>query len=355
MIQPMVREVAKRRNVVVRAPNALGDLIMATPAFARLAAHFGAENLTLVCLPQGVPLLQGNGWFREILPFDRKGAHRGLLGTAKFAAELRRRKFDLGFIFPNSFSSAWLFMQGRVKRRVGYFKDGRSFMLHEGRERDVDAQGNFVPKYTGLYFMELLDAAEIPPGELRPSLTVSDVERQAAEAFLRKHELTGGPLVICAPGGAFGPSKLWSFERYAEVLNALAAEGARVLLSVAPNEKAEAEAVCKSAGREFPATLGVDLGTLKGVYERAALVLTNDAGPRHIAVALGRPVVCIMGPNDPRYTDLPGVEIGEVIREPVDCSPYTWPCQLKECPIDHRCMAAITVERVLAACRRHMR
>ena len=92
MISPMVRDLLDSRNVVVRAPNALGDLVMATPAFARLAAHFGAERLTLVCLPASVPLLEGNAWFKEVLPYDRKGAHRGLLGTARFATELRRRR-----------------------------------------------------------------------------------------------------------------------------------------------------------------------------------------------------------------------------------------------------------------------
>jgi len=349
----MVREAAGSRNVVVRAPNALGDLVMATPAFARLANHFGRDNLTLVCLPLGVPLLQGNAWFREILPYDRKGEHRGLLGTARFASALRKRHFDLGFIFPNSFSSAWLFMQGRVKRRVGYFKDGRSFMLHEGRERELDAQGRFLPKYTGRYFMELLDAAGVPPGELRPSLPVSDAERAEARAFLDARGLRA-PLVVCAPGGAYGPAKLWPAARFAAVLNALADAGASVLLSVAPDEAAHAAAVNKAAGRDYPTIAGLGLGALKAVYETAALVLTNDAGPRHIAVALARPVVCVMGPNDPRYTALPEVEIGEVIREAVDCTPYRWPCQLKECPIDHRCMDAITVERVLAACRRYM-
>ena len=354
MIQLMVREVQDSINVVVRAPNALGDLVMATPAFSRLANHFGQENLTLVCLPIGVPLLEGNAWFREILPYDRKGAHRGLLGGARFARELRSRKFDLGFVFPNSFSSAWLFLQGRVKKRVGYFKDGRSFMLHKGRQRDTDADGKFVPKYTGQYFMELLDTVEVEPGELRPTLPISQDERARASAFLSDNDLLGGPLVICAPGGAFGPSKLWAFERYARVLNALADEGAKVLISHAPNETPEAEAVLKEAGRRYPTIAGLDLGALKGVYEQAAVVLTNDTGPRHIAVALGRPVICVMGPNDPRYTALPQVERGEVIREAVDCSPYSWPCQLKECPIDHRCMEAITVERVLEACRREL-
>ena len=141
-------------------------------------------------------------------------------------------------------------------------------------------------------------------------------------------------------------------ERYAKVLNELADAGAKILISHAPNEQVEADAVIKASGRDYPTNAGLDLGTLKAVYEKAALVLTNDTGPRHIGVALGRPVICVMGPNDPRYTALPGVELGEVIREPVDCTPYSWPCQLKECPIDHRCMDAISVERVLNACRR---
>ncbi|MBZ0135124.1 MAG: glycosyltransferase family 9 protein [Planctomycetes bacterium] len=324
---------------------------MATPCFERLAAYYGASNVTLVCPPIGVSLFQGNRWFREMLAFDRKGAHRGLLGTAKFAGELRRRKFDLGLILPNSFSSAWLFFQGRVKHRVGYFKDGRSFLLHAGRERDKNDAGNFVPKYTGRYFMELLDVIGLPPGELRPGLPISGAERAGASEFLHANRLTGGPLVICAPGGAFGPSKLWPLDGYAAVLNRLADDGAKVLISHAPNELAEAQGVLKAAGRVYPTSAGIDLGVLKAVYAQADLVLTNDTGPRHLAVALGRPVVTIMGPNDPRYTDLPGVEIGEVIREPVDCTPYTWPCQLKECPIDHRCMKAITVERVLQSCR----
>ncbi|MCB9894726.1 MAG: glycosyltransferase family 9 protein [Planctomycetes bacterium] len=351
----MVRDLLDSRNVVVRAPNALGDLVMATPAFARLADHFGQERLSLVCLPAGVPLIQGNAWFKEVIPYDRKGAHRGMLGANRFAAELRKRHFDLGFIFPNSFSSAWQFFQGRVKKRVGYFKDGRSFLLHAGRPREMGDDGKFLPKYTGRYFMELLDEVGIPPGELRPSLPIAESEREAAEKFIAERGLDGGPLVICAPGGAFGPSKLWPPVRYAEVLNELHGDGAKILLSVAPNEIADAETVNMAAGREFPTSLGLDLGTLKAVYERAALILTNDAGPRHIGVALGKPVVCIMGPNDPRYTALPDVERGEVIRERVDCSPYAWPCQLKECPIDHRCMDAISVARVLSACRRELK
>lgn len=350
----MLRAPLEARNVVVRAPNAMGDLVMATSAFARLAAHFGRERLTLVCLPAGAALLGGNAWFKEILPYDRGGVHRGLGGSLAFARELRKRRFDLGVILPNSLGSALQFVLGRVRHRVGYFKEGRRMFLHAGRRRDRDVNGKFVPKYTGQYFMDLLDVLGLPQTPLLPSLSVTDEERAAANTAIKERGLEGGPLVVIAPGAAFGPSKLWDARRFAAVAEALIRDGARVLLSFGPGEEETAAAVQGASKSPMPTGKGMTLGILKAVYERAALVLTNDTGPRHIAVALHRPVVCVMGPNDPRYSALPGVEIGEVVREPVDCSPYTWPCQLKQCPIDHRCMDAISVERVLAACRTAM-
>lgn len=346
----MLRALLDARNVVVRAPNALGDLVMATGAFARLAAHYGQQRLSLVCLPAALPLLQGNEWFQEILAYDRKGKHKGLSGSLAFARQLRDRKFDLGILLPNSLGSAMQFVWGGVKRRVGYYKEGRGIFLHAGRKRDTDAGGRFVPKYTGLYFMDLLDVIGLPPAPMVPSLPVTESERHAAAEAIGARGLQGGPLVVLAPGAAFGPSKLWDAARFAAVADALAARGAKVLLSFGPGEQATVDAVQQAAGQKYATSHGLDLGTLKAVIARAALVLTNDTGPRHVAVALGRPVVCIMGPNDPRYSALPDVEKGEVIREPVDCSPYAWPCQLKQCPIDHRCMKAITVERVVQAC-----
>ena len=94
-----------------------------------------------------------------------------------------------------------------------------------------------------------------------------------------------------------------------------------------------------------PEQLG-GLEGLKALIARAELVLTNDTGPRHIAVALGRPVVVLMGPTDPRHT-ASNLERQRVLREPVDCSP----CQKKVCPIDHRCMTRLQPQRAIDAAR----
>ena len=346
----MLDDLLKSRNVVVRAPNALGDLIMATPAFARLAAHFGKDRLSLICLPAAAQLLQGNAWFKELIPYDRAKAHKGFTGGRKFVKELRARDFDLGIILPNSFGSAWQMLRAGVKKRVGYFKEGRRWMLHAGRKRETDARGKFVPKYTGAYFMDLIDTLGLSPGPLVPSLPVSGDERSRAAAFLAERKLARGPLVILAPGAAFGPSKLWPVERFAAVGDALRKECASVLISYGPGEE-ETVAALQKAAAPFATSEGISLSTLKAVYEKAALVISNDTGPRHMAVALGRPVITLMGPNDPRYSEFAG-EKGEVIRVSVDCAPYAQPCQLKECPIDHRCMTGIEMERVLTRARK---
>ena len=86
----------------------------------------------------------------------------------------------------------------------------------------------------------------------------------------------------------------------------------------------------------------VPLDILKGIIQRTSLLITNDTGTRHYAVALRRPVIVIMGPTDPRYTGA-NLEMSTVLREDVDCGP----CHLKVCPTDLKCMTAISVERVL--------
>ncbi len=97
-------------------------------------------------------------------------------------------------------------------------------------------------------------------------------------------------------------------------------------------------------GRPLLAELLAGLAEVKALVRRAKLLLTNDTGPRQIAIAVGTPVVVLMGPTDPRRTQQ-HMERQRVLREDVDCSP----CQLKTCPIDHRCMTRLSPERAISA------
>ena len=86
------------------------------------------------------------------------------------------------------------------------------------------------------------------------------------------------------------------------------------------------------------------LGELVGVLASLRLLLTNDSGPMHLAAALGTKVVAVFGSTNWRET-APFASRATLVREDVECAP----CKLRECPIDHRCMTQVSVERVVAA------
>jgi heptosyltransferase-2 len=140
-------------------------------------------------------------------------------------------------------------------------------------------------------------------------------------------------------------------EGFAEVVNRIAAQrDVHFILLTGPGEESIRDDVKAKAVPEFlePETSESGLSRLKGLIARLDLLICNDSGPRHIAVAFECPIVCIMGPTSPRYTDSP-YEIGEVLRLPLECSP----CQKPVCPLEHhRCMRDVTPEQVAEAALR---
>ena len=157
--------------------------------------------------------------------------------------------------------------------------------------------------------------------------------------------------MVVNPGASFGPSKMWPAQRFAVVAQrARAEQGARIVVPTGPGEEAVADEIDAALdgpkqvyrGRELP------LDVLIAMVERAALLLTNDTGPRHFGVALGVPTVVLMGPTDPRYTATPA-ERGVVLRRDVECGPcHETACPLEE-PEHHQCLRLIEPDEVFEA------
>jgi heptosyltransferase-2 len=170
---------------------------------------------------------------------------------------------------------------------------------------------------------------------------------QACDALFAEHGIESTrPLVCLAPGAGFGPSKIWPPDHVAEVARTLLEAQVQVALVHAPGEETLADEILAwlSSGAK-PACLGgsgMNLSLLKSVIARASLLICNDAGARHIAAAFEIPTLVLMGPTSIRYTNL-NLKLTRLLREPVPCSP----CQLKVCPIDHRCMTRLLPSRVL--------
>lgn len=158
------------------------------------------------------------------------------------------------------------------------------------------------------------------------------------------------PIIVLVPGGAFGPSKCWLPDRYSKTADWLVENyNATIVISVAPNpaEQKIARQICQSSKHKLLslADTPLGLGELKSLFSLAELVITNDTGPRHIAIALRRKVITLFGPNDPAWTET-GYENEIQIVPDVDCAP----CQRKKCKKpEHLCMKAISVEEVCNA------
>lgn len=329
------------QHIVVLAPNWLGDAAMATPALRALHRRFPEARLTVAGRSAVCGLLDGLPWIDRLIQIP---AQPGLADMIRFARALRPKP-DLCVVLPHSIRSGWLAWWSGAPRRLGQDRDGRRWLLTE-TVAPYREHGRIVPIYMGREYLDLVASlgCEDDGAGLELVAPPEDFEE------VRRLRGPGGPVVGLAPGAAFGPSKLWPAERFAALADTLAErKGARCVLITGPGEENTRDAVLGAAKRPLlelqahPPTLG----RLKAIIASLDLLVGNDSGPRHIAVAFKKPVICLMGPTSPRYSEGPW-EHGEVLRVDVDCGP----CQKPICTEDHRCMTRIPVERAVEAAMR---
>ena len=292
------------------------------------------------------------GLFRGLDHFDRflPIASKRLGETLSRLRALREREFDWALLFPDSTRvalEAWL---GGARQRVGYGRDPlRRCLLSSHIDHPMEG-GRRVPFSMIERYLRITRLCGVADAGRSLDLCV---DAGAAERVARRLADLGAPpdaaLVVVAPGAAFGPSKLWPTRHFARACDLLEQRmGLLPVLVGAPNPQeiriVEEVAAQTRRGCISLAHQAGDLEDLKALVAAAALVVCNDAGTRHVAVALERPVITLMGPNDPRHTHHL-LERQRVLYEEVDCRP----CGRPTCPIDHRCLENLRPERVLEA------
>jgi heptosyltransferase II len=339
----------KISRLLVVLPNWLGDLVMATPTLAALRTGLPDTRISYLLKPPLEEIVAGGNWHDDVLAWPAERGLSAIPATRGLICALASRKFDAAILLANSFRAALVTALARVPLRVGYAREGRGLLLTKPL-KPPRRDGDFTPTPLSPYYAKLAECVACAPADLRSRLALSAEQESATQLLLAAHGLTAGRYAVIAPGAAFGAAKCWLPQRFAEVARRV-------------RESHALETAVVGAAREMPllreiARLsdgaarvienpGTTLGTLKGVLRGAALLVCNDSGPRHVGRAFDVPTLVIFGPTHQEWTRCEaGREIA--LQADVPCGP----CQLRVCPIDHRCMTAITTDDVLAGIAR---
>jgi heptosyltransferase-2 len=333
-------------NLAIFLPNWVGDAVMATPALRALRRHFRDARIAGVVRPYVGGVLEGGDWFDEVILTG--GWPRGVLATA---AKLRLLRIDLAVLFPNSFRSALVAWLGGCRRRLGYGRYGRSPLLTEPllAEREPDGRLRVSPVLDA--YNRLAERAGCPPPGSDLELFTTAADEAGADAAWQSAGLDRSAEVVCLnPGAAFGSAKHWPVEHFALLARDLAQQrGCGVLVLCGPAERELARQIAAAARHPAVHALGdlgvpLSLGLTKACVRRADLLVTTDSGPRHFAHAFDRPVVTLFGPTHIGWTETYHPRALHLQKQ-VDCGP----CQLRVCPLDHRCMKSLTPAEVFRA------
>lgn len=353
------------KRLLVRGPNWIGDAVMSEPALAAVRELYPGAELTLLVKPAIAELFAGHPAADRIMVYEDRGKHAGLTGKWVLAEELRRRRFDLAILFQNAFEAALLAFLAGIPRRYGYATDARGWLLSDPIQRTDRRQ----LRHQTQYYLDLLRplgrrdsraseasaaidvSAAIEVSVAQPRLFLTEQEERDLAGRLGDWGIGPNDLVIgLNPGSTYGGAKRWLPERFAETVERVATEQGRgrpvhIVIVGAKGEEPLGRAIAAGLRTHALVLSGkTSVRELMAWTRRCDLFLTNDTGPMHIAAAFGVPVVAVFGPTDHRTTSPVG-QSHMIVREPVDCAP----CLLRECPIDHRCMTRITVDRVYAA------
>lgn len=320
---------------------------MATPLLRALKERDPGGTVTVAGKYAPCAVLEGLASVDRAVVYHRGRYSR--LQRVSTAWALRREQFDAVLLLPNSLSSTVTGLASRARRQIGYASPLRRYLLSDSVDRPSGADGespSMIESY--LHLGTVLGAAA---DSCRMELVVREEDDRLTDRLFQSLGLRpfDRPVVINI-GGAFGAAKRWPVDRAADLARRVAEErGYPVVIHCGPGDREDARAVvrqARSAGVRSMADFDpLPLGLSRGVLSRAAVVLSTDSGPRHMAVALGVPTVTLFGPTDP-LTNRTHADHEIAMWEPLACAP----CWKRDCPLGHhQCMKSLTANRVLRA------
>jgi len=339
------------RRILLTRMKFIGDVVLTTPAIRSVRTAFPDATITYMGEKQAVSLLENNPCLDGIIPFDF--SRPVFLEQPGVILKLRKAKFDLAIDFFGNPRSALLTFLSGAKTRVGPDRKGR------GNLYTIQVKDDGRPKKVTEFYNQYLRAAGVEPSSDRTELFLTDDERREARIFLEWLDHETSPLDLTKPiiglhPGATWPAKKWLPGRFAELAELVRARlGCQVVMTAGPKDEETLHEVVRSSFAGVKVLPALPLRQLAAVISHFNAYASNDAGPMHIAAALGIPTIGLFGPGQEDiwfpYRESDG---HTALRKDVPCHP----CHLDVCNREGdgymECMKLLGVEEVFEAIRK---
>lgn len=337
-----VRAADWTRGVLLRAPNHLGDCVMALPAAWQLRRLLPeGARLVVACRTRVAQVWQSAPWVDGVIGFPQTRL------DAAAQAAVAAADLDAALLLPNSFGSALDLRRAGVPCVVGRRGRGRALLLHHSLPAWTRRAGADRFHETRHYLELVAALGPITWTTQYPPLVAALDAAQRAALDARLAALGDGPRLVIAPGAAYGPAKQWPAARFAAAAAWWAAARGPVVAIGAPGEEAVAAAALTEVPRSLSLAGQTSLTELIHVLATATAVLANDSGSMHLSGAVDTPCIAVFGSTDPVATG-PVRGRAVILRQPLPCSP----CLARTCPrrdLPYECLQAVDVPTVIRA------
>jgi len=311
---------------------------MSTVVLDNLRNAFPEAALDFLTEPAPAEILLDHPVLRRVVVLHRAKGIRGWVSAASFIRALRREQYELVIDFFGNPRSALLTWFSRAPHRVGY--DYR--IRKRAYNHIVRSRANELHEVD--WHLDALTTLGIPIISRKPQVLFGEEEERFAEQFMRELGWPDHPIAAINVSGGW-PAKRWPIERFAALIDAISEKSSWRFMAIwGPGERANAEKLAELTQVPVMPTPPTTLKKLASLLQKAAIMITNDSGPMHIAAALGTPCVAIFGPTNPKLQGPYGEQHCVVRKESLPCLG----CNRLNC--EHTsCMGQLTTAEVFVA------
>lgn len=324
-----------KEKIFIKSVNWIGDAVMTLPTIETIKKGFKHCTLSILCKPSIAQIYQNSPFIDKIINYDKNT--KTLLGRISLSWKLRNEGFTKAFLLQNAFDAALVSYMAGIPERIGYDRDSRGWMLttkipYAKEDRKIHHIDYFlnIPAYEGIKHYNK-----------EPWIYLNLDERIRAR---EKIHVLSRPILGISPGAAFGETKRWRVERFAEVAKWFITKtsGSVILFSDDPLDKVVYEIDRSLENNKLSLAGQTSVRELIGIISECDLFLTNDSGPQHLARAVMTPTVSIFASTSPLLTGYNDLGFRNITSR-VKCSP----CFKKTCPRgDLACINDITSDEV---------